>query len=425
MRICIFEDRRVGQLAPLNLTRPTFDLLCGRSSLHDKQIRQFPCLQIGALVRSNLVDLCRAQHPGWVVNEPGWLASGPLVLINSRWLPGVAAETDSPARSVIGMCAGEPAFAIVGPEQAGSLRTRSIDECLAGWQSGLPQVPTSGQMAHHLWDLVQWNGRQIGLDASEAVPPEQPLPATLAVVGPRVRVFLDPCARLDPLVVLDTTGGPVIIERDALVTAFSRLEGPCVIGAGSHVLGAKIRAGTTLGPHCRIGGEIEASIVQGYTNKCHDGFLGHSYLGEWVNFGAGTCNSDLRNDYGEVSVVVDGVPVPTGQRKVGCFVGDHTKTGLNVVLNTGTSIGAFCNVLPSGDYPAKYLPSFSNWWRSSLADNADVAKLLTTASTVMGRRGCSLTTVHSSLYRNLYEQSGTERRRAAREAEQRRLRRSA
>src|SRR5207244_9081729 len=100
---------------------------------------------------------------------------------------------------------------------------------------------------------------------------------------------------------------------------FSRLEGPCVIGAGTHVLGAKIRSGTTLGPQCRIGGEVEASIVHGYSNKAHDGFLGHSYVGEWVNLGAGTCNSDLRNDYGEVTVTVRGQPVRTGLAKVGCF----------------------------------------------------------------------------------------------------------
>ena len=110
--------------------------------------------------------------------------------------------------------------------------------------------------------------------------------------------------------------------------------------------GGKIRAGTTLGPDCRIGGEVEASIVQGHSNKYHDGFLGHAYVGEWVNLGAGTQNSDLRNDYGEVTVTVNGRLVRTGQTKVGCFLGDHTKTGLGTLLNTGTSVGVFCNLLP-------------------------------------------------------------------------------
>ena len=113
--------------------------------------------------------------------------------------------------------------------------------------------------------------------------------------------------------VADTTGGPVVIDREAVVTAFTRLEGPCYIGPRTQVHGAKIRAGTTLGPDCRIGGEVEASIVQGHSNKYHDGFLGHAYLGEWVNLGAGTQNSDLRNDYGEV--------VGDGQRPAGAAPG--------------------------------------------------------------------------------------------------------
>src|SRR5207248_4742174 len=127
----------------------------------------------------------------------------------------------------------------------------------------------------------------------------------------------------DPLIGADTTRGPVVIDRHAVITAFSRLEGPCYIGPHTHILGATIRAGTTLGPHCRIGGEVEASIIQGYTNKYHDGFLGHSYVGSWVNLGAGTHNSDLRNDYGPVTVTVAGRRVDTGRTKIGCYLGDH------------------------------------------------------------------------------------------------------
>ena len=191
------------------------------------------------------------------------------------------------------------------------------------------------------------------------------------------------------------------------------------------MLGAKVRAGTTLGPRCRIGGELEASIVQGYSNKYHDGFLGHAYLGEWVNLGAGTSNSDLRNDYGEVTVTVNGRAVDTGLTKVGCFLGDHTKTGLGTLLNTGTSAGAFCNLLPSGGLLPKSLPSFTSWWNGTLRENDDVPRLLKTAATAMARRGVTLTPAHAQLYRALWEQTALERRRALREVEQRRLRRGA
>src|SRR5439155_13041733 len=109
--------------------------------------------------------------------------------------------------------------------------------------------------------------------------------------------------------------------------------------------------------------------IQGYTNKYHEGFLGHSYVGEWVNLAAGTYNSDLRNDYGEITVVVAGRPVATGLLKVGCFLGDHTKTGLATLFNTGTNAGLFCNLLPTGMFLPRYLPSFCSCWNGTLVEN--------------------------------------------------------
>src|SRR5262249_37192887 len=158
------------------------------------------------------------------------------------------------------------------------------------------------------------------------------------VVGPGDQLRIDPTAHLDPMVLIDTRSGPVVIDGAAVVSAFSRLEGPCYVGPRTQVLGAKVRGGTTLGPDGRGGGGVEASILQGHSNKYHEGFLGHSYVGEWVNLGAGTHTSDLRNDYGEVSVVVNGQRVATGRTKVGSFLGDHTKTGLGTLLNTGSNV---------------------------------------------------------------------------------------
>jgi UDP-N-acetylglucosamine diphosphorylase/glucosamine-1-phosphate N-acetyltransferase len=227
------------------------------------------------------------------------------------------------------------------------------------------------------------------------------------------------------MVMVDTTNGPVIIDREAVITAFSRLEGPCCIGPRTHILGAKIRAGTTLGPDCRAGGEIEASIIHGKTNKYHDGFLGHSYVGEWVNIGAGTQNSDLRNDYAEVTVTIGGQPTATGLTKVGCFLGDHTKTGLGTLLNTGTTAGVFCNLLPSGRLLPRYFPSFSSCWHGTLAENSSLPRLLQTARAVMQRRGAVLTEEHTELFRQLFEQTAAERQRLLSGPERRSLRRSA
>jgi UDP-N-acetylglucosamine diphosphorylase/glucosamine-1-phosphate N-acetyltransferase len=214
------------------------------------------------------------------------------------------------------------------------------------------------------------------------------------------------------MVVADTTCGPITIGPDAAVTAFSRLEGPCYIGSGTHILGAKIRAGSTIGPNCRIGGEVEASIILGNTNKYHEGFLGHSYVGEWVNFGAGTQNSDLRNDYGEVQVFVQGQLTATGRNKVGCFIGDHTKTGLGTLLNTGTSVGVFCNLLPTGHLLPRYFPSFCTFWNGAVTENTELAGLLRTAGEVMRRRDATLTDAHAALFRAILDATSPERQRA-------------
>jgi hypothetical protein len=155
---------------------------------------------------------------------------------------------------------------------------------------------------------------------------------------------------------------------------------------------------------------VEASILQGFSNKYHDGFLGHAYVGSWVNFGAGTHNSDLRNDYGEVRVTVNGRLVGTGRNKVGCFIGDHTKAGLGALLNTGANVGAFTNLLPTGGFLPRHVPSFMGLRDGELVDNADLPRLLRTAGEVMRRRGRELTDAHGKVYRWVLDRTAAIRR---------------
>ncbi len=215
-----------------------------------------------------------------------------------------------------------------------------------------------------------------------------------------------------------------MIDDDAIVQSFSRLEGPCYVGKGSWIVGAKLRAGSTIGPCCRIGGEVEASIVQGFSNKYHEGFLGHSYLGEWVNLAAATQTSDLRNDYGEIKVSVNGQRLATGRGKIGSYIGDHTKTGLAALLNTGSTIGAFANVLPAGTLLPQTIPSFCQVQEGQLHDLWDLRKVFQTASRVMQRRGKTLTEAHKDFYFTLFEATAAERQKTIRDSEMRRLRRS-
>jgi UDP-N-acetylglucosamine diphosphorylase/glucosamine-1-phosphate N-acetyltransferase len=422
MRVCLFEDRSVLDLEPLALTRPVFDLLCGLSTLGEKQLRFFDAGATGALVRPYLADVCRLSYPGMAVNDLAWLRAAPTVLVNARWLPaaGTTIRCDAPC---VGLVDDEIAYAVLGPEHLTYCSPNTIEDCLAAWKATLPQRTATGRLFRHLWEIVDHSPRQVLTDWQQSRTEHQPAPVRLALIGPGDALAIDPTALIEPFVLADTSKGPVVVGPGAVVTGFTRLEGPCYIGAGTHLLGARIRA-SSIGPHCRIGGEVECTVIQGYSNKAHDGFLGHAFVGEWVNLGAGTQCSDLRNDYGEVRVAVGGVPVRTGLTKVGCFLGDHTKTAIGALLNTGTSAGVFCQLLPGGLLP-RHIPSFASWWNGTLADRADVSALLGTAATVMRRRGKEFTEVHAALYRSVFEQTAAGRQRAIRQADQRRLRRSA
>jgi UDP-N-acetylglucosamine diphosphorylase/glucosamine-1-phosphate N-acetyltransferase len=429
MRVCLFEDRGVLDLEPLSLTRPVFELLCGLTSLAAKQSRYFPPSPRGILVRPHLADLCRLHFPSVPVNDLDWLREGTTILINGRWLPPTPpAPLMELSRPCVALVQDEVAYAVVEPQHLVDCSPTTLDDCLTFWKEVLPRRSAGGLLIRFPWELVQNNADQILADWQSAGPPFEVESAveraSFAIVGPIGNVRIHPTVHLDPMIVADARQGPIVIDRDAVITAFTRLEGPCYIGAGTHVHGAKIRAGTTIGSDCRIGGEIERCIVQGHSNKYHEGFLGHAYLGEWVNLGAGTNNSDLRNDYGQVTMTINGQRVNTGLTKVGCFLGDHTKTGLGTLLNTGTNAGVFCNLLPGGLLP-KYVPSFASWWNEVLTDRADMVALMRTAAEVMRRRHADFTETHAALYRTLFEQTATERRRIVREAEMRDLRRSA
>jgi UDP-N-acetylglucosamine diphosphorylase/glucosamine-1-phosphate N-acetyltransferase len=418
MRLCHFEDRTVADLEPLTLTRPVFDLLCGQTSLADNQARYFQASERNALVRPYLTGVVAAPAP----DASG---TGPLVVVNGRWLPpsGIAVDLSRPC---VGLVGDQPAWAVVDAASFTARTPDAVEEQMERWKTTLPCREAGGRMFRHLWEIVAHNGDQIIADEEAAEHKREGAPPSVlpAITGSRKRLRIHHSARIDPFVAADLTGGPVVIGAGAVVTAFTRLEGPCVIGPRSQVHGARVRAGTTIGPDCRIGGEVEASILQGRANKYHDGFLGHAYLGEWVNLGAGTQTSDLRNDYGEASVFVNGRLVRTGQTKVGCFLGDHTKTAIGVLLNTGTSAGAFCNLLPGGLLPRR-LPSFVRCSDGRLSANDDLELLLSSATKVMARRDCELTPAHAALYRAVFEQTAPDRRAALLDAERRALRRSA
>ncbi|MGH7628870.1 MAG: putative sugar nucleotidyl transferase [Gemmatimonadales bacterium] len=204
-------------------------------------------------------------------------------------------------------------------------------------------------------------------------------------------------ATVEPGVVFDVRNGPVVLDRGVEVRHGARLEGPTYVGPGTRVLGGEIR-GSVLGPVCRVRGEVSESVFLGYANKAHDGFVGHSVLGRWVNLGAGTITSNLKHTYGPVRLEVAGERLDTGRLNVGTLFGDHAKTAIGTLLSTGTVIGTGASVHGPGTAP-RWVPPFA-WGLEGSRVNED--GFLRMAERMMARRDVALTEARRASLQSLY-----------------------
>ncbi|MCA9073348.1 MAG: hypothetical protein KDA84_30700, partial [Planctomycetaceae bacterium] len=363
MQIAFFEDGFVSQFAPIALMRPVFELVCGHFSLRERMqwVRTSQNLtdEWGAFVRKELADTYRESQPKFHVNDLGWLYNDSTLLINGRWLPEPGALEQLAADEVA--VVGDTIVALhLDPQEAPLLAEATWNQNLAELSRIRRRVELPGKLLSYPWDVVHHNARQIAQDfALRGLGSQVPeLGPHVAIMGPEENVFVAPSAELHPFVVLDARKGPISIEAGAVVQSFTRIEGPCHVGREAQLFRANVKDGSTIGPVCRVGGEIEGSILHSHANKYHDGFLGHSYVCPWTNLGALTTNSDLKSDYSSVRVPLTGDAIDTAQTKVGCYIGDHTKTAIGSLFNTGSSIGVMCMVLPGGELLPKHVPSF-------------------------------------------------------------------
>lgn len=416
MRIALFEDDGAKGFAPIALTRPVFELICGQFSLRERLIRALDIHEWGVFIRPHLLQTYREFSPDAFVNDCVWLGDEPTLLINARWLPAPEAieQLGSAESNVAGFCGDTLAFLLIEPFESSLItETDWADPLLKIARTRQPlQVP--GKVVSHPWDLIDCNEEQLRADfrSSDFSDGQQELGTHVAVLGDANDVYVSPSADIDPFVVIDARGGPVSIDAGVKVQACTRIEGPCHIGFDSQLFRANVKAGTTIGPVCRVGGEIENSIIHGYANKYHDGFLGHGYVCPWVNMGALSTNSDLKNDYSTVRVPLSGEAIDSGSTKVGCFIGDHSKTAVCSLFNTGTSVGVMTMLLPGGELLPKFVPSFGRVWHGSLDDNLNLESALETARIAMDRRGQDLTLAQERLLRHLYEATREERKSA-------------
>jgi len=411
--ICVFEDEGYRKLLPLTFMRPTWGLRCGMTVLLEKILRNFRRVPFSLHCRDYLADTIKSGSLTSAVNklpdaETCLFLNGRILAkeglakkINFRGDDGVLLSgNDIVAARLSGKRLDFIKKAMEHPLSMADFEPLKLDVLFK--QTEIPLIT-------YPWDLIHKNKEQISSDFDELVN-KAAIKGDVhsgAFIYEKDEVYIEAESEVMAGAVLDAREGPIYIGKEVEVYPHARIEGPCYIGDRTMILGGKIRSGCSIGPVCKVNGELEETIIQGYSNKQHDGFIGHSYICEWVNLGAGTNNSDLKNNYSNVKVFIEGADIDTGQTFVGAFIGDHSKTGIGTLINTGSVIGIACNIY-GGSLHGKNIPSFS-WGGEGNLTEYDLEAAIKTARMVMGRRKIEMTAADETLLRKIFDQTKAER----------------
>lgn len=382
MKIQLVDGKHRFHLLPLTYTRPVAELRCGIITIAEKYTKRGHEIGYGTEAYLN-------------VKYPSIEAE---VLVSGSVCP-----TDAFLEAVAGLSSGQAL--IQGDELLAFKGEKWEDE-------PLEIIPFSGalNLITRPWDIWSKNASELNLDFDLLTKDRfsAPIDATNTVIGDKV--FLEEGAKATASI-LNATSGPIYLAKNAEIMEGCIVRGGLALGESSALkMGAKIYGATTLGPHCKVGGEVNNSVIIGYSNKGHDGFLGNSALGEWCNLGADTNNSNLKNNYDEVKAwsYVDGRFAKTGQQFCGLIMGDHSKSGINTMFNTGTVVGVSANVYGAG-FPRNFIASFT-WGGPQGTMEYRIDKALDTADRMMKRRGLEVDEVEKAILEQVYALSAEYRR---------------
>ncbi len=402
MAIVLFEDELVSQLDPVAVGKPAMTVRCG--SYHLLELLGTLGHELHAFVRPHLRELVAADFANLSMQRPQ--VGKPVLLVNARAVPAVS--NLRPLESLL--AAGRPGIIRSGSAIAAALvvptaATRWLGELPLDefWeQFGLETLDFGLPLFEYPHDIIRYHLKSL---------PEN-LEYRIAKGSYREvadGVFSAADATLGAYVVTDTRKGPIVLERGATVGPHSLISGPAHLGAGARVIEqSAIKDGVALGHTTKIGGEVEASIIEAYTNKQHYGFLGHSYLGSWINMGAGTCNSDLKNTYGTVNMEYHGRRVSTEMQFIGAIIGDYSKTAINTGIFTGKVVGV-CSMVYG--FVTTNVPSFVNYARLfGQVTEAPVEVMVATQRRMFARRGVTQRPCDIQLLHDMYELTSAERR---------------
>ena len=383
MKLYLFDDRVADGWHPFSLTRPCSELLYGTMRLRQRIERFAGRPAAGVLSRPWLSDFSEDDAPPVVADPTRVSDETARLFVSSRAVP------DPSVRFAVGS---GPAVLAIGGDAVGLYVPAGQPNPPAEWFEAPQPAPgwethaIAGRVLGAVWDLIVGSPLQTTADIETMRPGDTTPPPGVELRG-NGRLVVGRDVSIEPGVLFDTSDGPILIGDRTDVRTGSRISGPFVCGPDCRLLGG-VLAGVTAGPYSYLRGEVEETVVLGYTNKAHDGFIGHAYLGSWVNLGAMTTNSDLKNNYGTIRLLLPDGEVDTGLTKLGCLVGDHAKTGIGTLINTGSVIGAGSNLF-GGAMPPRWVPPFS-WGRGDSLTEYRSDEFLSTARIVMERRGQSV-----------------------------------
>jgi UDP-N-acetylglucosamine diphosphorylase/glucosamine-1-phosphate N-acetyltransferase len=372
--LVFIDDVVARDFQPFALTRPCCELRAGALLVRQRWEVATGASTRGFIGAPHLTDF---DEPGAASFLSGSIPAGSL-LVNARCAVSLGAfSPDATSWSCAGRLAAVRLQAATDVSDV--LRDGGRLESFAGHDK---PVEIDGRWLDQVWDLVRLLPDLLTADIPQLNEfGELESTAELTMLGSHP-VFIEQGATVEPHVVVDANAGPILVRRGATIQSFTRLVGPCMISEGTTVSGGRV-AGSSIGEHCRVRGEVSASVFTGYANKGHDGFIGHSVLGRWVNLGAGTVNSNLKNNYSDVAFWTPRGLERTGMQFLGAFIGDHAKTAIGTRLTTGAVIGTGANVYGAGITP-RYVPPFA--WGLDGSDLWELDAFLQTAERAMKRR---------------------------------------
>lgn len=384
MNYILFDGPVRTQLLPFTFTRPVAEIRLGILTIREKWEKH-----LNTTTSTITEDYLSEKWPMVEMEEN--------IMINSAFLP-----TAELVEQITGL---QPGEAIFHEEDVVAFHAYEEQEVNFA-DCATIELEGKAVTVEHSWDIFLKNGEAILVDFELLTRDRksQPLSSTNNVIAPE-NIFLEEGAKVE-CATLNASSGPIYLAANSEIMEGSMVRGPFTLGENASLkLGTKIYGPTTVGPHSKVGGEVNNSVIFGYSNKGHDGFLGNSVLGEWCNLGADTNNSNLKNDYSEVRLwdYASGKFAPTGLQFCGLMMGDHSKCAINTMFNTGTVVGVSANIFGAG-FPRNFIPSFS-WGGSGGTTTYKTIKAFEVAEKVMSRRNVEFSEEDKAILEHVFEET--------------------